>query len=97
MTQRRSPDAQRISSKASLGQRRSHDKIRGSRTSSPQSVIPRILAAGHCSRARTSTLISSGRVWLAGAFNDNAMNNTIYDLDLCVNCCYSVDCRAGVL
>lgn len=46
---------------ASLGQSRPLDMIRPSRTSSPNSDMPRILAEGHCLRASRSTLISSGR------------------------------------
>ena len=53
--------ALRIWFMASLGQSRPLDMIRWSRTSSPNSDMPRILAKGHCLRASRSTLISSGR------------------------------------
>lgn len=46
---------------ASLGQRRPPYTIRLSLTLSPNSGFSRILAEGHCLRASTSTLISSGR------------------------------------
>ena len=61
ITHGRSLSVLRIWFMASLGQSRPLDMIRWSRTSSPNSDTPRILAEGHCLRASRSTLISSGR------------------------------------